>query len=60
MCLNSAYGDLMFGRHHLEQLRAWLFRAEQLIDTQSLPARQTTPKFPGSSSVLVNTRGWLS
>ena len=46
MCLNSAYGDLMFGRHHLEQLRAWLFHAEQLIDTQSLPARQTTPKFP--------------
>lgn len=39
MCLNSAVWDLGFSRSYLEQLRACLFRAEQLIDTQRLPAK---------------------
>jgi len=38
-CLNGAYTDLMMSRHYLETLRAHLFRAEQLIETQPLPAR---------------------
>ena len=38
-CLNGAYSDLMMSRHFLEQLRARLFRAEQLIDT-NLPEKK--------------------
>jgi hypothetical protein len=45
-CLNGAYGALMFGRHQLEELRAYLFRAEQLIDTQPLPVKDIYAYLP--------------
>jgi hypothetical protein len=55
MCLNAAYMDLMFGRHHLEQLRANLFRAEQLIDRQPLPTIDVYAYLPHDMAAMLET-----
>jgi hypothetical protein len=55
MCLNSAYEAFMFGRHYLETLRAWLFRAEQLIDRQPLPSIDVYAYLPHDVGAMLET-----
>jgi hypothetical protein len=52
-CLNPAMWQLSPSRDYVEQLRAYLFRAEQLIDTQPLPARGFFILLPHDISALL-------
>jgi hypothetical protein len=54
-CLNPAMWQLGPSRDYIEQLRAYLFRAEQLIDTQPLPARGFFILLPHDISALLET-----
>jgi hypothetical protein len=54
-CLNPAMWRLGDSRLYLELLRGCLFRAEQLIDTQPLPARDYFILLPHDMPALLET-----
>jgi len=54
-CLNPAMWQLGPSRDSVEQLRADLFRTEQLMDPQPLPARGVFILLPHDISALLET-----
>jgi hypothetical protein len=54
-CLNASYLDLMMSRHHLEQLRVRLFRAEQLLNKEPLPVKDAFVYLPHDMAALLET-----
>jgi len=54
-CLNPAWWDLGPSCYHVEHLRACLFRAEQLIDTQPLPAKDGFILLPCEIPALIES-----
>jgi hypothetical protein len=54
-CLSSAYYSVCFSRMCLEKLRAELYCAEQLIETQPLPALDRFADLPQDIPVLLDT-----
>ena len=55
-CLTPAWWDLGPNRYYVEHLRACLFRAEQLIGTQPLPAKDGFILLPHEIPALLESK----
>ena len=54
-CLNGASWSRSFCRFYVEKLRAEFFRAEQLIETQPLPAKDLFVLLPHDMAAMLET-----